>query len=187
MSDAQAPETTQEPVAPEPELNDLVKVTFLGSSDPREQNGHIKLADGPLGEPRGLTLGGAKEGDPPDALVTPEELHMLTSKFQVEVAEEQPTLSPEEIQAQKPEDVSVGSGVPVTMPLDESGNPIEPPPEPPAGDPTSPPAPGAPVDQPPAPQPSESVSPTPGDGVSAPASPSSPASPPEPTSPTPGQ
>lgn len=62
----------------------LVKVRFLGSADPRETNGLIMLADGENGEPRSLTLG----GDPNDAHVTVEELHMLTGRYQIEVVED---------------------------------------------------------------------------------------------------
>lgn len=178
MSDAQTPETTTEPETPE--LKDLNKVIFLGSANPGEENGIIKLANGPNGEPRTLTKGGS----PDDALVTIDELHMLTGKFQIQVDEEQPELTQDEVDAQTPEPSSESTGVPVTLPPDSEGDQSA------GGEPTSPPTPTPDVTEPAGDQPVQPPAPTPdvppvvsGDPVS----PSTPASPPEPPAPTPSQ
>lgn len=110
--EAPAPEQT----AVEPELGSLVRVIFKGNAYPGDQTGEINLALGPNGESRTLSVGGS----PQDALVTPDELHMLTGKFEIEIPGEQPVLSNEEVEAQTPPplDDTSATQAPATLPND---------------------------------------------------------------------
>jgi peptidoglycan DL-endopeptidase CwlO len=91
--------------------NNLIKIIFVGNASPQEQTGEIMLAPGPNGEPRTLKLGGAES----DALVTNDELHMLTARFQIEVPEDQPELTTEQEDQQTPNVTVVGNSE-VTLP-----------------------------------------------------------------------
>lgn len=93
--------------------DELIKVRFLGSADPREENGKIMLEEGPDGEPRALILG----GDPNDALVTVDELHMLTGRYQIEVIEEdQPSTASEPVVTPPTPEGSGASSAPLSTP-----------------------------------------------------------------------
>jgi hypothetical protein len=94
-----------------PELGDLIRVVFAGNATPSDQTDLIKLQPGPRGEDRTLARGGS----PQDALVTHAELNMLGGKFSIEICEEQPKLTDEEVQAQTPEPISTG-GEGATLP-----------------------------------------------------------------------
>lgn len=186
--------------------NPLVKVIYMGNASPGDGTGKITLVAGPNGEYRTLTMG----GDPSDALVTGDELHMLTSQFQIEVCEEQPELTEEDIEAQTPSTQVAGEAVEVTLPAD--GEPAEDDPEAHAGIPepeevpVDAPAPEAPEEQPvmgppdppAAPDPITIPSPEPASPLSSPAEEASPPSAPQvpptapdapeaPPTPTPGQ